>query len=384
MKSLLTICLLFAIGINLRPVMATIGPLTDSLLATWHLNYSWISLLNGLPILMMGLGALFSNRLLQHYSSRQIVTFALWLIGITTLWRLCSWSPMVMVISAILAGLGIALIQAVFPTIIKSLWPEKTASYMGFYVAAIMGGAAISAALAPQLMHHASMAAALGLWGILALPALWLFWLQVPKRHASQQRADTVSSVPINARFWRLAVFFGLGTSGFTCMLAWLPPHFMDIGYSPTQAGLALSLLSGVEVLSGLFLSQLASRYPDRRPWLIVALSLAIIGLLCLTMHGTMAWIGVILAGCGVGALFPLTLIVSMDHLPDPREAGILTARVQGVGYLLAGTAPMLAGILRDELNSFNLTWYLLAGVFAGLLIMATGFNPKQYARSMS
>lgn len=399
MKRTLILLLLVLVGLNLRPVMATIGPLTDVLLRSWQLNYGWISLLNGLPILMMGLGALCSHWLLQHYSARSLLALALILIAMGTLWRFNSQAPDIMIASALLAGLGIALVQAFMPSIIKRLWPAHTASYMGIYISAIMGGAALSAAVAPQILHHGNLAWALGSWGLLALPTLWMFLRVVPQQHAPLSSHAAPASNPAhasapqlpltfkahrNARAWRLAAFFGLGTSSFTCMLAWLPPHFLDLGYSPTQAGLALSLLSATEVVAGLVFSQLASRSPDRRPWLITAILFAITGLLCLASgQPWLAWVGVVIAGCGVGALFPLSMIISMDHLENPSAAGMLTAWVQGMGYLVAGTSPMLAGLLRDQLHSFNATWYALAAIMFLLLPIAAGFNPRHYARVM-
>lgn len=391
MKRTLTLLLLILVGLNLRPVMATIGPLTDVLLNSWQLNYGWISLLNGLPILMMGMGALCSHFLLRHYSGRALLAQALVLIALGTLWRFSSQAPLVMIASALLAGLGIALVQAFMPSIIKQHWPTQTASYMGIYISAIMAGAALSAAIAPQILHLSSLAWALGSWGILALPTLWLFLRMVPRQqpaspaHTSAPQPGLPFKAHRSPRAWRLAAFFGLGTSGFTCMLAWLPPHFLDLGYSPTQAGLALSLLSATEVVSGLVFSQLAARALDRRPCLIIAILLAISGLLCLAAgHHGLAWLGVIIAGCGVGALFPLSMIVSMDHLEQPRAAGMLTAWVQGMGYMVAGTSPILAGLLRDQLHSFNATWYLLAGIMLILLPLAAGFDPRHYARVMA
>lgn len=56
------------------------------------------------------------------------------------------------------------------------------------------------------------------------------------------------------------------------------------MGYPPVT----LSLLSATEVIAGLLFAQLTARSPDHRPWLIIAILLAISGLLCLaTKSGT-------------------------------------------------------------------------------------------------
>ncbi|MNC64796.1 putative cyanate transporter [compost metagenome] len=89
------------------------------------------------------------------------------------------------------------------------------------------------------------------------------------------------------------------------------------------------------------------------------------------------------LLGLGIGGLFPMSLIVSLDHLDEPRQAGGLTAFVQGIGYLIAGLSPLAAGMIRDRLGSFEWAWWSLTGVMALMILMALRFDPRHYARHM-
>jgi CP family cyanate transporter-like MFS transporter len=43
-----------------------------------------------------------------------------------------------------------------------------------------------------------------------------------------------------------------------------------------------------------------------------------------------MVWVASV--GIGLGGFFSMSLIVTLDHLPDARLAGALAAFVQGVG----------------------------------------------------
>ena len=85
--------------------------------------------------------------------------------------------------------------------------------------------------------------------------------------------------------------------------------------------------------------------------------------------------------GLGIGGLFPMSLIVSLDHLDNPRRAGGLTAFVQGIGYLIAGLSPLIAGMIRDQLGSFEWAWWSLTAVMAVMIVMVLRFNPRQYAQ---
>ena len=46
------------------------------------------------------------------------------------------------------------------------------------------------------------------------------------------------------------------------------------------------------------------------------------------------------LLGAGLGGSFALSMVVVLDHLPDPAQAGALSALMQGSGFLLAALAP--------------------------------------------
>jgi CP family cyanate transporter-like MFS transporter len=179
-----------------------------------------------------------------------------------------------------------------------------------------------------------------------------------------------------------LALFFGLGTASYTCVLAWLAPYYMEKGWSEQHAGLLLGFLTAMEVLSGLVTPAIANRSRDRRLVLVVLLALIIAGFCGLTLtpqHLSLLWPS--LLGLGIGGLFPMSLIVSLDHVDDPHRAGGLTAFVQGIGYMIAGLSPLIAGMIRDQLGSFEWAWWSLTGVMVLMLLIALRFNPRHYAR---
>ncbi|MCE9785113.1 MFS transporter, partial [Shewanella algae] len=177
-------------------------------------------------------------------------------------------------------------------------------------------------------------------------------------------------------------LFFGLSTASYTCVLAWLAPFFIDLGWQATQAGLLLAFLTLMEVVAGLLLPTLAARSHDRRPLLLLLLLSTIGGFIGLAlMPLALPWLWAALLGIGIGGLFPLSLIVTLDHLDDYSQAGQLTAFVQGIGYLLASLSPLLAGYLKDSSSSFTLSWLLLAAVSLGMLAIVWRFDPKRHSQ---
>jgi CP family cyanate transporter-like MFS transporter len=254
---------------------------------------------------------------------------------------------------------------------------------MGLYVTSIMGGAAIAASFAPLVMiRTGSWRVGLAIWAALALVAL-LFWcVQRERLPAQTAQAQRNGSFFGNSRAWLLAIFFGLGTASYTCVLAWLAPYYVEKGWGEQNAGLLLGFLTAMEVLSGLLTPAIANRSRDRRVVLVVLLALIMAGFCGLVLspqHLALLW--PCLLGLGIGGLFPMSLIVSLDHLDNPQRAGGLTAFVQGIGYLIAGLSPLIAGLIRDQLGSFEWAWWSLTGVMALMVLMVLRFDPRHYAQ---
>ncbi|NNA92892.1 cyanate transporter [Pseudomonas gessardii] len=372
------------VALNLRPSMAAVGPLLSSIRGEVPLSFSAASLLTMLPVMAMGLAMFFGIGLGKRFGEYRSIVLALVLIGLATLSRLFLDSAAELILSAIAAGVGIALIQALLPALIKSRFSDNVSLFMGLYVTAIMGGAALAASFSPFIqVQTGSWRIGLAIWAVLAVVAL-LFWSA--QRTAfpplPQIGADAQASFFGNRRAWLLAIFFGLGTASYTCVLAWLAPYYVEQGWSAQNAGLLLGFLTAMEVVSGLLTPAIANRRQDKRSVVAVLLVLIIAGfcgLILSPQHLTLLW--PCLLGLGIGGLFPMSLILSLDHLDNPRRAGGLTAFVQGIGYLIAGISPLIAGVIRDQLGSFEWAWWSLTAVVVVMLLMVLRFDPRHYAR---
>ena len=371
------------VALNLRPSMAAVGPLLSAIRGDMPLSFSLASLLTMLPVMAMGMAMFVGLSVSQWLGEQRTVQVSLLIIGLATVSRLFLDSAAELILSAVLAGVGIALIQALMPALIKSRFSDNVSVCMGLYVTSIMGGAALAASFAPLVMTRTgSWRTGLAVWAILALVAL-LFWFgqrsAMPARPAQVQRNGSFFT---HSRVWLLAIFFGLGTASYTCVLAWLAPYYVEKGWSEQNAGLLLGFLTAMEVLSGLLTPAIANRSRDRRLVLVVLLVLIMAGfcgLIVCPRHLSLLW--PCLLGLGIGGLFPMSLIVSLDHLDNPQRAGGLTAFVQGIGYLIAGLSPLIAGMIRDQLGSFEWAWWSLTGVMALMMLMVLRFNPRHYAR---
>lgn len=380
MKSAFSAITLFAllvllVGLNLRPLMAAVGPLLPLLQRQEQLTGTTISLLTTLPVLMMGIIALASGKVLSRIGYTRGIAAGLGIITFACVFRGFYTSGGVLMATALAGGMGIGLVQAAMPALIKRRSARHTGTLMALFSTGIMGGAALAAATAEPLSVSLGLNYALGL---AALPAALAFiiWFAAEKNQP-QSATQPVQSTYSTSRAWLLLAFFGIGTGAYTLVLVWLPPFYIEQGWSARNSGFLLAALTLTEVVSGFIVSAVIHRFTDRRAPLLLVLLMILAGLLCLVFFGGKAAIlSTLLLGLGIGALFPLSLIVTFDHAKTPEEAGKLLSFVQGGGYIIAATMPLIAGMVLDSTASLNTAWMLMSGGIVLLMILSRLFRP--------
>ncbi|EJL86377.1 MFS transporter, partial [Pantoea sp. GM01] len=214
--------LVFVIALNLRPIMAAMGPLFPLLQQDTQLSATQLSLLTTLPVIMMGLAALAGPLLLRTLGEVRGIAAGLLLLALASLARGFDQSAAALIVSALVAGCGIGLIQALMPAQIKRHFGAKAGTLMALFTTGIMAGAAIAAASAVPLANAQGLAVTLAIPLLPAAIAL-LLWLigspgSAPAQHRTAPRADRAR------RAWLLMIFFGIGTGAYTLVLAWLAP----------------------------------------------------------------------------------------------------------------------------------------------------------------
>lgn len=365
----------FIVGLNLRPILASVGPLFSVLQREAGLTATQFSLLTTLPVAMMGLAALCGPWLLARVGAVRGIMLGLFILLVACSLRGFSTSLTGLMGTALLGGASIGTIQALMPALIKKAYTQTASTIMSLFSTGIMAGAAVAAASAEPLFSWLSLKPALAMAGVLALLAL-ILWLPLVKQPEGEQTAHepvTLSS----SRTGLLLLFFGVGTGAYTLVLAWLPPLYIQAGWSARSSGYMLAWLTLTEVAAGFAVSALIGKFPDRRVPLITVLLLLLAGLLCLVFApGTTPVLSTLLLGIGIGALFPLSLIVTFDHARTPAQAGKLLSKVQGGGYMIAALMPLVAGIVRDSSVSLTSAWLVMSAGVVLLIVIAFTFRP--------
>lgn len=365
----------FIVGLNLRPILASVGPLFSVLQREVGLSATEFSLLTTLPVAMMGLAALSGPWLLARVGAVRGIMIGLFILLLACLFRGFSASLSGLMTTALFGGASIGMIQALMPALIKREYTQTASTVMSLFSTGIMAGAALAAASAEPLFSWLELKPALAMAGALTLLALVL-WLTLVKHQHGEALAQVTVTLS-SSRTGLLLLFFGVGTGAYTLVLAWLPPLYIQAGWSARSSGYMLAWLTLTEVVAGFVVSALIGKFPDRRVPLIAVLLLLLTGLMCLVFSpGTTPVISTLLLGTGIGALFPLSLIVTFDHARTPAQAGKLLSKVQGGGYMIAALMPLIAGIVRDNAVSLTSAWLVMSAGVVLLIVIALKFKP--------
>jgi CP family cyanate transporter-like MFS transporter len=144
-----------------------------------------------------------------------------------------------------------------------------------------------------------------------------------------------------------------------------------------------LGALTAAQIVGSLALSALAGRSQDRRPWMVVSLAASMVGFAGVALLPAAApWLWTIVLGLGLGPLFPLALMLPIDHGRDPAAVRRLTVMVSSVAYPLAALGPFLIGWLRGVTDSYTVPFVTLAMLVTALLPVVRWFRPAHGAYS--
>ncbi|MEQ6356292.1 MFS transporter [Lysinibacillus sp. M3] len=382
-RTIIPIIAIILASFNLRPVITSVSPLLGTIRESLQMSAATASLLTSLAVLCMGLFAPFAIKLANRFSIERAIAYSLILIGLATAARFFAYSAWVMLLTAFLAGIGIAIAGPLLSGFIKQNFTNPS-RIVGIYSLALVVGASLGSGLSLPLsaLFHTWQASAAS-WAILAIIAVFFWWKPIEKEPFTNTGSDASGSdnnlkkLFTDQKAWLLTAFFGLMAFMFYTIMAWLPPIVEDMGYSKQQAGMMLTLLTVAQMPATFFVPILNNRFQHRAVWLVGCSLLELIGLSML-LFSVNPWLSSLFIGIGAGGLFSLGLTLPIDEAKNIKEASILAAMTQSVGFIFAALGPFFVGLVRDYTGSFTAaTIGMLVIVIAMILIQIKIGNQK-------
>ena len=354
------------VAANLRPAITAVGPLLEEIGAETGLAAAQLGVLTAVPLLAFAAVSPLAHGLGERFGAERTVLGALLLLLVGTLLRPLPGPAASLWIGTFIIGAAIGLGNVLMPAIIKREFPDRMTDLTGVFSAVMGGLAALGAGLAVPLSgiplggEPAGWRFALGVYAVLVLPALLVWWPCARAGRTGRGAAAGTDATaddggaPARGAVWRSKVawqvtaYMGLQSLFFYVLVGWLPTVEQSYGRSAIAAGWDLMFfqLAGV-VSSLLFPFLLRGRLRRIGPVVPAVGSFAAVLGLMLAPETMLLW--VVLAGFSCGGSLVVALSLFGMRTRTHRQASAVSGMAQSGGYLLAAAGPPLFGLLHDR-----------------------------------
>lgn len=358
------------VALNLRPALASVGPLVADIRAGTGLSNAALGFITTLPLLAFGTLSIPAFGVGRRLGAERAVGLAIVLIGAGTLLRGAPPTAALYAGTALL-GVGVALGNVLLPTLAKRHFPERAGFITSLYSSMMGLGATAAAGLSVPIAARVGWRGALAVWVVPAIIALavWLPQLRTPPAAPTAEAGRNFRTLARSALAWQVALFLGFQSLTFYVLVAWLPDLLQSRGVGEAAAGGLLALSQAAGMAGTMVVPLWAGASRDQRAiiWTLALLEGGALGGLLLS--GTsLAWLWVSLIGFVLGGTFGLALVLLVLRSHDAETTGRLSGMAQSIGYLIAASGPPLFGWLHDITTGWAVPLgFLVAVLFAKL-----------------
>lgn len=365
-------------AVNLRTAVTSITPLLSALGEQFGFGTPMTGVFGMLPTAAFAFFGVATPSLIRRLGAERTALLAMALASSGLLLRASAGSTTMLLLGSLVALAGMGCGNVVIPPLVKTHFADRIGAVSATYLTALQLGTMAPALAAVPLAEAAGWRVSLGVWSLLAMAAILPLWL-LQRQHKGQAAASTTPVAAAPGQVWRtrlgwsMTLMFGMTSLVSYAMFTWLPRLMTDAGADAAFGGVVVAVFSAMGLLSSLAVPALASRL--RNPFVLVAvcwlLSLAAYaGLYLAPMRAPLLW--ALLMGLGPST-FPLALTLINLRTRSAAGSAALSGFMQGTGYLMACSGPLLFGILRQSTGSWAAPFALLAT--ASTVILLAGWQ---------
>lgn len=387
-KSVFLLIAIFAISVNMRPAITSIGPMLETIREELALSNAQVTLLTSIPVICMGIFASLAPLFNRIFGLKRTMFVMITLIGLTTALRGFVTGLPVLLSTAFVVGIAIAVIGPLLSAMIKQNFPDRAASVIGIYSFGMGVGSAASAGLTAVFYEATgSYLFALSIWAVLALIGFVSWFLAVKGQGEVRQQAPLavhvkrkkVGSPWKSWKAWLFLLFFGSQSAAFFSITTWLAPIAMSAGMTLLQASTLLSIMMTVQIFMNILIPLLMQRFPARKFWLLFILISGMIAIILFwTGIHSLMWIGAFIIGIPLGGLFPAALLFPLDETETAEETNEWTAMMQTGGFIMGGLLPLLIALMYDWTSNHHYTFIIMLMLYVLMILLTFLIGDKK------
>lgn len=294
-------------------------------------------------------------------------------------------------IGTALIGVGIAFGNVLVPAIIKEKFPNNIGIMTGTFTTVMTLMSGLSSGVGMAIAVRAGWKPALLVWIIPALAAVITWILEEYSKDYDElgsaddgaEGADASAGAAADPRgertrtkvllsrpsTWWIALFMGVQSLIFYCMVAWVSTIMQSKGFSLSEATFLNTMYMWLGIPGSFILPIIAGRRKSQTGLAAIMGIPNLISILVILFSDSLPVVAVALMATGLfqGGYFSLAMALFGLKSSNGREASMLSGFSQSLGYLLAAIGPTLLGATFDLSGSWTIALVLLA-LFSALM----------------
>tara|TARA_R110002050_G_scaffold71532_2_gene153783 strand:+ start:311 stop:1507 length:1197 start_codon:yes stop_codon:yes gene_type:complete len=345
------------LAFNLRPAITAVGPLIATIQKSLGINNLEAGLLTTIPLIAFAVLSPLVAKFSRRWGNEKTLFLAL-LILTAGIFIRYSHQLGFLYAGTLIIGSGIAVMNVLLPSVIKSDFPKRIGLMTSIYTTAMCAMAGLASGVSVPLAEGAGLGweKAMASWGFLAIIgiALWIPQLKANKTSSSNQAAAYPHpSIWKSRTAWHISLFFGFQSFVFYCLIAWLPAILLSKGMDESTAGWMLLFVQIIGLPSTFFAPIIASKLKKMGTSIVVIGLLNLLGFggLILFYQAGLLVTSIAMIGLSTGGSISIAYMIISTKAKDHQQAAELSGMAQAAGYFLAAFGPVLLGFTFDQTN---------------------------------
>jgi CP family cyanate transporter-like MFS transporter len=349
-KDWVRLLLLWLGGIDLRLTMLAVPPLIPLIHRELHLDEKAVGALVSLPVLLLAVAAIPGSLLIAKLGVRGALLAGLGLVAIFGALRGFGPSTPVLFSATFLMGVGIAVSQPAFPSLVREWFPRRIAIATAVYSNGILIGETMPTALTTPVgvlpLAHGDWRWAIAAWSVLVAVTAIAITLAAPARGPRP-------AVP--SRWWpswgesqafRVGLVMGMASAVYFGTNAYIP-DFLDQSGRHDLIAPTLVVLNGSQLLTGPAVAIWERPLTGRIGFIgsSALMAVAQIGIIVTPGPWVILWAFVLGFAAALAFIVVLTLPPRLAAAGDVHR---MSAAIFTIQYSAAFVVPLIAGALWD------------------------------------
>ena len=368
-KEWVRLLLLWLGGIDLRLTLLAVPPLIPLIHHDLHLDEKGVGALVSLPVLLLATAAVPGSLLIAKLGVRGALIAGLGCVAIFGAARGLGPSTPVLFTSTLLMGLGVAVSQPAFPSIVREWFPRRIAIATAVYSDGILIGETLPTALTSPVgalpLAHGDWRWALALWSVVVAITGVAIALAAPARGPKP---------PVPTRWWpswregqtmRIGIVMGMASAVYFATNAYVPDFLDQTGRHGLITPM-LAIFNGSQLLTAPVVAIWDRLLTGRLGFVgsSALMAIAQVGIIVTPGPAVLIWAFVL----GFAAALAFIVVLTMPpRLAAPGDVHRMSAGVFTFQYAIAFLMPLIAGAVWDATGRAVLAF--VPGIVAALLM---------------